>query len=125
MSSKKTLIILGDGDHVREVVERLLLAQDFEKLALFSRSLSGAIQSLAERARALLDAEVFVAGGDDLVLRIREELYQRRTLDEMADFFFESTGGTISFGVGRGSDSAFVNLRRAKAQGGGAIVDRP
>jgi hypothetical protein len=62
-----------------------------------------------------------MAGGDDVLFTTAAEKFDLSALEEIARSFSEHTACTISFGVGASPDEAYLNLRRAKASGGGTI----
>lgn len=115
--------VLGDGDRIRERVEALLLKNDFEKLARLSQGLTDAINHMKLQAISMMDAEVIIAGGDDIFFRVARPCYRKLHLEELAEVFFEATGSSFSFGVGTNAESAYLNLRRAKASYLGQIVE--
>ncbi len=114
--------VLGDADRVRERIEGYLLGDRPEDVRTFSERLGTGLGDLVRSAETLLGANVLMAGGDDILLCVKRSSYSRRTLAELAKTFCETTGCTISFGVGADVSIAYLNLRRAKATGGGAIV---
>ncbi len=123
MSEETSIVLLGDGDRVGAVLEELLLEGRFRELGCLSRTFARAIADIAARSRESLGAEVVVAGGDDLVLLVPSSRYDRGALQELASWFLDRTGRSISFGAGRTVEEAVLNLRRAKAVGGGRVVD--
>src|SRR4051812_48795736 len=116
------IYILGDGDRVRDWLDRLLLNERLDELSSFSKALTAAVRSLASAMGQQVGADVFVAGGDDVVARVSSDRYSVERLQTLADNFRDATGCTISFGVAPNVTQAFVALRRAKAQGGGCVV---
>lgn len=116
------LYVLGDGDRVRDHLERLLLNGNLEELSLFSAALSAGVSALAQKATIRLGADVLMAGGDDLLLCVNRITYSRVTLEQLGAEFFKDTGCSMSFGVGGDTVAAYLNLRRAKANGGGIVV---
>jgi hypothetical protein len=115
------MYVLGDGDRIRSRVESLLLGEELEDLRAFSTALTRAIRECGEILARELAGDVIVSGGDDLL--VIAENYDRRVLLDVSRGFLEKTGCTISFGVSRTVESAFINLRRAKAMGGGTVVE--
>jgi hypothetical protein len=114
--------ILGDADRVRERIERHLLAGDFASVTNLSASLTAGINNLAQAIGERLQADTIMAGGDDVLFRINPDAYSGEVLKEISKRFHSETGCTISFGVGNDIAVAYLNLRRAKAGGGNAIV---
>jgi hypothetical protein len=74
-------------------------------------------------AISMMEAEVLMAGGDDILLRVECKNYKRTHIEQLAELFQQKTGSTFSFGVGSTVESAYLNLRRAKASGNGSIVE--
>lgn len=117
------LYIFGDVDRVREQIDRQLLAGNVQEAAILSQKLTSGIANLARVAKKLLAAEVIMAGGDEVLLRVLCTEYSRHTLKSIAQAFNEETGCTISFGVHEDVALAYLNLRRAKANGGNTVVE--
>ncbi len=116
-----TLYILGDADRVRQRVERALLSGNLVELGKFSAALTAAIALIAERMIQRLSAQVVMAGGDDLLLTVAAGTFDVDILEGLSRDFADETGCTISFGVGKTVEEAYLHLRMAKASGGGAI----
>ncbi len=113
---------LGDGDRIRQVVERHLFVGDLEGLRSVSARIASAVQEIKKRAVEEFEADVVVAGGDDVVLRLAGRHVRAGALEDLIDTFRKMTGCTMSFGCGSSIDAAYLNLRRAKAGGGDAVV---
>jgi len=122
MSVGRQTFVFGDGDRIRQRVESLLFAGELAALRSFSAAITLAIGQLAHGANTTMAADVIVAGGDDLLFCVSAECYDRTIVARMATSFMEQTGCSMSFGVASDLESAYLNLRRAKAQGGGSIV---
>lgn len=117
------LFILGDADRIRERVERYLLSSELALLSSFSERLAASITDLVRGAQESLGAEALMAGGDDILFRVSSTAYSRPALEALLARFRGTSGCTISFGVGADVQTAYLNLRRAKASGGDIIVD--
>jgi len=117
------LYIIGDGDNIRERMEALILNHRLGKASAFSKGVAVAIDSLREEAKKEMDANIIFAGGDDILFLTPSLRYNRSKLERIILLFEEITGATISFGVGSTIESAYINLRRAKALGSGQIVE--
>ncbi|WP_449221910.1 Cas10/Cmr2 second palm domain-containing protein [Tistrella mobilis] len=115
------LYILGDADHVRERVEAALFSGDLAKLKSFSQTLTGAIADLVREVVECFDAQTVMAGGDDVLFIVDANRFELDTLVAFACVFKKTTGCSISFGIGVTPDAAYLNLRRAKAAGGGIV----
>ena len=117
------LYIFGDGDRVREKLEGFLLNQDLESLGSLSRRLSEGIRLIGDELSLRMGAEVVMAGGDDILLRVPVSKYGRELLEEVVGIYMEQTGLSISFGVGPTLEQAYLNLRRAKSSNSNKIVE--
>src|SRR5215216_3473595 len=90
----QVVYILGDGDRVRERIEGFMLAGDLEALRSLSQQLSKAILRLAQELERRMAAEIIVSAGDDLLVRAPALAYNREALQELAEFYRSSTGGS-------------------------------
>lgn len=66
--------------------------------------------------------ELIFSGGDDICISVDAGAYRDDFIHQLMERFSTRTGGTISFGVGESIESAYINLRRAKARGPGVLV---
>ena len=119
--TQSNLYILGDVDRVREHIDRELLASNLEAVTKFSTTLTRGLATLARASEELMGAEIIMVGGDDVLFRVGDRTYSKELLARIAKTFKEETDCTISFGVGTSVPVAYVNLRRAKAEGRGSI----
>jgi hypothetical protein len=115
------LYVLGDADRVREKVEALLFANDLAALATFSQTLTQAVSTLVREMGERLGARTVMAGGDDVLFTVSEDRFDLGALHLLSKSFTNTTGCSISFGVGTSLEAAYLNLRRAKAAGGGIV----
>jgi hypothetical protein len=122
--AQERIYVLGDVDHVRERIEHYLLGDNPIDVRAFSQRLADGLQEFVRSAEAL-GAAVVMAGGDDLLLTMNSGTYSRLRLEKLAETFRQATGCTISLGVATTVAAAYLNLRRAKAAGGGAIAGDP
>lgn len=118
-----TLYLLGDGDKIRDRIELCLFTNDLRSLHEFSRELKNSLELLAQQLSDIMGASVIMAGGDDLLASTDPNRYSRDQLAKLSQDYLARTGSTISFGVGPTIDAAYLNLRRAKATGGGKIIE--
>ena len=116
-----TLYILGDADKVRERVEAALFAHDLPGLTAFSATMTKSISNIVYRMRDQFSATVIMSGGDDILFTASADNFDAKVLQKIVDDFCMETGCTISFGVGSTLEESYLNLRRAKATGGGII----
>lgn len=123
MQSIEYFYVLGDGNHIRERIESYLLNNDLESVSKFSQSLTTAITKIKELAISSMNAQVILAGGDDILLSVPREKYQKELIQKLQQAFLSTTGITISFGVGNTIEAAYINLRRAKASKDDKIVE--
>lgn len=110
------IYLLGDADRVRDGIDQRLLRGQLEELRSFSSALTSALAVLVEAFRKEMQAEVIMAGGDDVLLRVLATSYSVERHLELSKQFFESTGCRISFGVSEDIQTAYLNLRRAKSE---------
>lgn len=119
----QSIFVLGDGDNIRETIESLLFSKNFKKLSAVSEQFTEAIKSIKSMAISNMAAEVIMAGGDDVLFILDKKNYARRNIEHLAEFFKTQTGNTMSFGVGETIETAYLNLRKAKASGNNTVID--
>lgn len=117
------IFVLGDGDNIRERIETLLFSKDFKKLSAVSEQFTESIKAIKSTAITEMSAEVIMAGGDDILFIVNKKNYSRPKIEYLAELFKSQTGNTMSFGVGETIETAYLNLRKAKASGSGNVVD--
>jgi hypothetical protein len=120
---KAVFFVLGDGNKIREHVERYLLSGELEALERLSQRLINAVHKVKFLAMSTMNAKVIMAGGDDILLCIDQSKYRREFLEQLSDVFEAESGATISFGVGRTIEVAYLNLRRAKSSKSNHIIE--
>ena len=116
------LYIFGDADRVRDRIEGLLLGPQPAEVRAFSDRLTTGLAELVRSAQIVLAAEMLMVGGDEVLFRVKQSSYQPEKLADLARDYREATRCSISFGVGPDIASAYLNLRRAKATGGGTTI---
>ena len=118
----ENIFVIGDGDGIRKRIELYLLNKDLERLKAFSSSLTGAIQEIEHLAVSTMNSQIVFAGGDDILFIIAATHYREESIRELMKVFLHRTQSTISFGAGPDIETAYINLRRAKAEGPGSFV---
>ncbi len=104
-----------DGDDTGRELERLFSASaGDEEFRKYSRSIQGAINSVAKHVRSMGGAVLFSAG-DDILFHTR---YRKDLADELMRMYLGESGRTCSVGFGRTKREAYVALKIAKAQPG-------
>jgi hypothetical protein len=116
------LFIAGDADHVRQRVNRLVFEGDCSGLRNFSEVIHSAIREAVTTAANQFSAELVYTGGDDILFQAPVETFSQEHLSDLMRGFRRATGCTISFGVGRSLEEAFLNLAKAKAFGPGVCI---
>lgn len=116
------VFVLGDGDKVRDRLDSLLFSGQLDELKRLSTAISQAIVSVANDVIAKMGGEIVVAGGDDLLLRVPAESFTPAVLEALRRSFQLQTGCSLSIGAAQDVDRAYINLRRAKARGGDALI---
>lgn len=119
----KYVYILGDGDRIREKIEYHLLNSEIEPLTNFSQALTNAIDKIKSIATSTMQAQVIIAGGDDILFRVEFEKYKRSYIQKMSETFLHMTGSTMSFGIGENLEKAYINIRKAKSSRNNKIIE--
>jgi hypothetical protein len=116
------IYVIGDGDKVRDRLDALLFAGQMESLKQLSTSISEAVFAFARDAVASMGGDIVVAGGDDILLRVPPGTFDSDVLESLRRAFEQQTGGSFSIGAAPEIETAYLNLRRAKARGGNAMI---
>jgi len=116
------IFVLGDGDAIRNKVESYLLKGELERLGEFSLALTEAIFEIKESAISTMGASIVFAGGDDILFMVNSNEYHEEKIKALMEKFSKRTSCSISFGAGANIESAYINLRKAKACGKGILV---
>ena len=122
MVNCSAMIVLADCDSVRLRVERYLFAGDLVGLQEFSEKLDRSVKECAKSLRDTMNAEVVVAAGDDLLVKIDLLYFDAGRLREAIRLIELAASVTVSVGGDLSIEGAFVNLARAKAVGGGWVI---
>jgi len=105
-----------DGDDVGAAIELCLLEEDVPGASSVSARVSDGIGRLASELRQSLRAEIIFAAGDEVLaatnLVVEHSLIQRFRTD-----FAETTGRTVSCGIGTSAAEATRQLHLAKLHG--------
>jgi hypothetical protein len=117
------IYVLGDGDNIRSNIEYRLLNRNLEALTIFSQNLIIAINQIKEAAISTMSARIIMAGGDDIFFCVPRGKYKREFVQQLQEAFYNTTGVTISFGVGKTIEIVYINLRRAKVARDTKIVE--
>ena len=120
--SDDSLICVGDGDNIGDVIDLHLLSGNLEEASKFSFQVKSALEDIATLARSELKASLIYVAGDDICFIVSGALNVEDTLTAYSEYFLEKTGKTMSFGVGRTSVEALICLRTAKVSGKGRVI---
>jgi hypothetical protein len=116
-----SLYLYADADGVRLSLERLLFEQRLDELSHLSSTLHKAVQATASALAKQFAGRVIIAAGDDILILTTAALYDHKAITDAMASFASTTGCTLSVGVGPTISECYINLRRAKSAGGGAI----
>ncbi|MBD2164671.1 mCpol domain-containing protein [Calothrix membranacea FACHB-236] len=119
---KKSLICIGDGDNIGDVIDFYLLSENIEEASEFSSKVKATLEQIAVLAEKEIDASLVYVAGDDICFIVSADLNISEILASYSHLFFEETGKTMSFGVGKTSVEALISLRKAKVSGKGCVI---
>ena len=122
-SNGKVLYLLADGDDIGNTVQYHLLTSDIEGVHTFSQIVSEAFSYISSEIVNTLDANIIFLGGDDILAEIPEEHYDRNIVEKIRKAIAEKFHFTVSMGIGRSCQEAYINLRLAKVLGKNRIVE--
>jgi hypothetical protein len=120
--SNNSLICVGDGDNIGDVIDLHLLSGDLEEASKFSFQVKSALEDIATLAKSEIKATLIYVAGDDICFIVSDDLNVADVLVSYSDYFLKKTGKTMSFGVGRTSVEALISLRKAKVSGKGRVI---
>ena len=117
-----SLICIGDGDNIGDVIDFHLLSGNLEEASKFSSEVKAALEDIATLAKSEIKASLIYVAGDDICFIVSANLNISDILTSYAEFFLKKTGKTMSFGIGRTSVEALICLRKAKVSGKGLVI---
>jgi GTP cyclohydrolase III len=120
--SNNSLICIGDGDNIGDVIDLHLLSENLEEASKFSFQVKSALEDIATLAESEIQALLIYVAGDDICFIVSDDLNIKDILTSYAKYFLKKTGKTMSFGVGRTSVEALICLRKAKVSGKGRVI---
>jgi hypothetical protein len=120
--SQDLLICIGDGDNIGNAIEFYLLAGDLGRASQFSFQVTISLIKIAKKVQTNMSADLIYVAGDDICFTVNNQNYSVDKLNLYSNIFFEETGKSLSFGVGKTPVEAVICLRKAKVSGKGCIV---
>jgi hypothetical protein len=122
--SNNSLICVGDGDNIGDVIDLYLLSENLEEASKFSFQVKQALEDIATLAENEIKASLIYVAGDDICFIVSDDLDIKDILTSYSKYFLKKTGKTMSFGVGETSVEALICLRTAKVSGKGRVIIR-
>ena len=113
---------IGDGDNIRQRMEAKLLFEDLEGCKRVSEAVTAGMKCVSNILKSRQGWSVEFCGGDDILIKVDARDYDPDFLRNAIAEFERCSESTISFGSGYSLQSAYLNLRRAKALGTGKLV---
>lgn len=120
--SNNSLICIGDGDNIGDVIDLHLLSGNLEEASKFSFQVKSTLEDIATLAKNEIKASLIYVAGDDICFVVADDLNIKDVLTSYSEYFLKKTGKTMSFGVGRTSVEALICLRTAKVSGKGRVI---
>jgi hypothetical protein len=120
--SDQLLYVYADGDDVGKRLELLLLDNDVNFAAQYSRLISDARINLELRLLSLMSGRTIFSAGDELLVLVGAELLDIPGIRFACGEFEKDCGQRVSIGIGPSTALAATSLRRAKLLGKGRIV---
>ncbi|MBD2564240.1 MULTISPECIES: mCpol domain-containing protein [Nostoc] len=119
---KNSLICIGDGDNIGDVIDFYLLSDNLEEASQFSSKVKVTLENIAELAEREIHASLVYVAGDDICFTVSADLNIIEILTSYSYLFLKETGKTMSFGIGSTSVEALISLRKAKVSGKGCVI---
>ncbi|NOU48911.1 MAG: mCpol domain-containing protein [Bacteroidales bacterium] len=104
-----------DGDNVGNTLEILLLDNNVRQAQNLSENINRAIIEIKEKLQN--KGDIIIAGGDDILVRLKNDDDLVKILEDIRQIFANTTGLTISCGVGKDIQTAIYQLSIAKLYG--------
>jgi hypothetical protein len=120
--SNNSLICVGDGDNIGDVIDLHLLSGNLEEASKFSFQVKSTLEDIATLAQSEIQASLIYVAGDDICFIVSDDINIKDILTSYSQYFLNNTGKTMSFGVGRTSVEALICLRTAKVSGKGRVI---
>jgi hypothetical protein len=121
-ASSQWVYAIGDGDNIRQRLETHLLFEDLEGCKKVSEAITEGMKCVSDFLASEKGWSVEFCGGDDILIKVDSRKYNPDYLRQAIAVFERCSKSTISFGSGYSLTDAYLNLRRAKAQGTGRLV---
>jgi len=106
-----------DGDKIGAKLEALIITEELEQASLFSDNVTSAVCLMKKFIQEKRGMIVF-SGGDNILAKFEDsensDLIAKGLIQHLNNIFFESTGCTMSIGIGSRPRDAFLALRLAK-----------
>jgi hypothetical protein len=112
-----------DADGVGDKIELALLDDDIALAKAIHNAIRRSMRALIHRINTANDMEIIMVGCDDILIRMEAEHYRRNFLVTLMRLFNDTSGCTISIGVGSDLQEALLNLSKAKLSGKNKIVE--
>lgn len=95
------VFISADGDNMGAKVAKAILANDAESAKKVSQSIIRGELGFVKEAKKRMSAEVIIAGGDDILLKVPAKQFNVQAIDWLRSSYPRATsGGTITVGIG-------------------------
>lgn len=106
--------VFFDGDNVGSTIEILLIENKIIEAQKLSKNISIALKKIETYLED--KANILILGGDDILIEVKED-FLVQVISEVQSIFKESTGLTISGGIGNSVKSSIYQLSLAKLYG--------
>jgi hypothetical protein len=110
-----------DGDNIGNTIENLLTNGRIQEAVHLSESIKLAIFQIELFIGRTEEAEIIIAGGDDVLIQYNSEKYSDVFLGKISQIFTNYTGLSMSCGVGENVSQAINNLTDVKQNSKGTI----
>jgi len=111
-----------DGDNIGNAIENLLNSGRVKEATHLSESIKLAIFQIELFIKSRKDAELIIAGGDDVLIKYDATVNDYAFLQEVLNIFNNFTGLSMSCGAGDSVNQAITNLMSVKQQNKGGVL---
>ncbi|MFC1758510.1 mCpol domain-containing protein [Planctomycetota bacterium] len=120
--NEQRIYVCIDADDVGAKIELMLLDENIDEASLIANSVRNAMQSMRGTVAKNPTANLLMSGCDDIIAEFLTPDEVDTVIDRIRSEFFNSTGFSLTAGIGVSIRDAMDSLRRGKLMGKDQVV---